>query len=194
MANDEEGESLREHRMEINIIDKTLRDLYYNPETGYQSAEKLFKDIQKHNFGINRKGVQRWLEAQPAYTQHKRVIKSHPKRKTWVRDLGEQLQIDLIFMGIENNESKWAKENDGYGYIVVAIEVLSRYAFAVPTRKKESMEVTPATETILKEFYKHFGRYPKFIVSDYGVEFTNNSFKKMLKKYPAEYVKNNEVI
>ena len=48
----EEGESLREHRMEINVIEKTLRDLYYNPETGYQNAEKLFKDIQKYNFGI----------------------------------------------------------------------------------------------------------------------------------------------
>ena len=138
--------------------------------------------------------MQRWLEAQPEYTQHKRVIKSHPKRRTWVRDLGEQLQIDLIFMGIENNKSKWAKENDGYGYIVAAIEVLSRYAFAVPTRKKESTEVTPATEIVLKEFYEHFGRYRKFIVSDYGVEFTNNSFKKMLKKYPAESVKNDEVI
>ena len=48
MANNEdheEGESLREHRMVINIIDKTLSDIYYNPETGYQSAEKLFRDI-----------------------------------------------------------------------------------------------------------------------------------------------------
>ena len=77
----EVGESLR---IEINIIDKTLRDIYYDPETGYQSAEKLFRDIQKYDFGINRKGVQRWLEAQPAYTQHKRIIKGHPKRQTWV--------------------------------------------------------------------------------------------------------------
>ena len=138
--------------------------------------------------------MQRWLEAQPAYTQHKRVIKSHPKRQTWVRDLGEQLQIDLIFMGIENNKSKWAKENDGYGYIVAAIEVLSRYAFAVPTRKKESIKITPATETILEKFYEHFGRFWSKVHSDCGVEFTNNSFKKMLKKYPAEYVKDNEVI
>ena len=89
MANNEEGGSLPEHRMEINIIDKTLRDIYYNPETGYQSVNKLFKDIQKYNFEINRNGVKRWLEAQPAYTQHKRIIKNHPKRQTWVRDLGE---------------------------------------------------------------------------------------------------------
>ena len=43
----EEGESLREHRMKINVIGKTLRDLYYNPETGYQNTEKRFKDIQR---------------------------------------------------------------------------------------------------------------------------------------------------
>ena len=129
------GETLPEHRMEINVIEKTFCDLYYNPETGYQNAEKLFKGIQKYNFGITRKGVESWLQAQPAYTQHKQLIKNHPKRQTWVRDLGEQLQIDLIFMGIENNKSKWANENDGYGYIVVATEVLSRYAFAIPRKK-----------------------------------------------------------
>ena len=104
-SNVEVGESLREHRMEINVIEKTLRDLYYNPETGYQNAEKLFKDIQKYNLGITGKGVQSWLQAQPAYTQHKQVIKNHPKRQSWVRDLGEQLQMDLIFMSIENNKS-----------------------------------------------------------------------------------------
>ena len=76
MAN-EIGESLREHRIEINVIEKTLRDLYYNPETGYQNAEKLFKDIQKYDFGITRKGVQSWLEAQPAYTQHKQLIDAY---------------------------------------------------------------------------------------------------------------------
>ena len=97
-------------------------------------------------------------------------------------------------MGIENNKSKWAKENDNYGYIVAAIEVLSRYAFAILTKRKESTEVTSATDSILKEFHEHFGRHPKFIVSDYGAEFTNSNFKKILKKYPAEYIKNYEVI
>ena len=164
----EEGESLKEHRMEINVIEKTLRDLYYNPESGYQNAEKLFKDIQKYDFGITRKGVKSWLEAQPAYTQHRQLIKNHPKRQTWVNDLGEQLQIDLIFMGIENNKSKWAKENDGYNYIVVSIEVLSRYAFPIPTKKINKEEVTLATETIFEEFHNCFDRYSKFIVSDYG--------------------------
>ena len=61
-------------------------------------------------------------------------------------------------------------------------------------QQEEATTVTLATETVLKEFHEHFNRYPKFIVSDYGAEFTNNTFKGMLKKYPAEYIKNNEVI
>ena len=97
-------------------------------------------------------------------------------------------------MGIENNKSKWAKENDGYNYIVVAIEVLSRYTFAIPTKKKTKEEVMLATETILEELHNRFGRYPKFIVSDYGSEFVSNTFKNMLKKFPAEYVKDDKVI
>ena len=141
--NEEEGESLHEHRMEINVIEKTLHDLYYNPETGNQKAGKRFKDIQKYDFGITRKGVVSWLQTQPAYTQHKQVIKNHPKRQTWVRDLGEQLQIDLIFVGIENNE------NNGYGYIVAAIEVLSRYAFAIPTKEEVTLATRNYFERIL---------------------------------------------
>ena len=180
--------------MEINVIEKTLQDLYYNPETGYQNAEKLFKDIKKYDFGITRKGVKSWLEAQPAYTQHKQLIKHHPKRQTWVRDLGEQLLIDLIFMGIENNKSKWVKENNGYEYTVAAIEILSRYAFAIPAKGKTGKEVTETTEIILERFHNHFDRYLKFIVSDYGSEFVNDTFKNMLKKYPAEYEKNDNVI
>ena len=70
----------------------------------------------------------------------------------------------------------------GYNYIVVAIEVLSRYAFAIPTKKKTKEEVTLATETVLGEFHNRFGGYPRIIVSDNGSEFVNNTFKNMLKK------------
>ena len=76
-------------------------------------------------------------------------------------------------MGIENHKSKWAKENDGYGYVVAAIEVFSRYALAVSTQTKTGKEVSEATESILEKFHNHFDRYPKFIVSDNGSEFVN---------------------
>ena len=71
---------------------------------------------------------------------------------------------------------------------------MSRYASAVPTKGKTGKEVTEATEIILERFHNHFDRYPKFIVNDYGSEFVNNTFKSMLKKYPAEYVKDDKVI
>ena len=41
----------------------------------------------------------------------------------YVKDLADQIQLDLVDMGIYKNKNK------GYYWILTAVEVLSRYAF-----------------------------------------------------------------
>ena len=64
-----------------------------NPETSYQNAEKLFKDIQKYDFGITRKGVKSWLEAQPAYTQHKKPSKTSDLGRRFRRRIADRFNF-----------------------------------------------------------------------------------------------------
>ena len=44
-----------------------------------------------------------------------------------------------------------AKENSGYNYILTVIDILSRYAFAEPLKRKTGKEVTAAFKKTLKK-------------------------------------------
>ena len=69
---------------------------------------------------ITGKEVKEWLKSQDTYTRCK-PIKKHKFSQTYVYDLGEQMQIDLVDMG------KYKNKNRGYYWILTAIEILSRY-------------------------------------------------------------------
>ena len=88
------------------VIEQELRDLYYNPETGFQSAQRLYQKAKEEGINVTRKIVNEWLKTQDTYTKFKPIKKIHKFRKTFVKDLGEQLQIDLIDMKKWNNENK----------------------------------------------------------------------------------------
>ena len=70
----------------------------------------------------------------------------------------------------------YADENDGYKYLLVVIDIFSRYEWVQPLKDKCSNEVVKAFNKILTE-----GRKPKCLCTDAGQEFTNNSFQEYLK-------------
>ena len=156
------------------IIEQELRDLYYNPETGFQSAERLYKKA-KEGINVSRKIVKEWLKTQETYSRFKPIIRKHKYVKTFAKDLGDQLQMDLVDM------KKCNKENKGYYWILTGIEILSRYAFAIPVYRKDKTSMTKSIERMLTKFKIRFGKYPSFIQFDDGKEFTNVGVKNLLK-------------
>ena len=132
-----------------------LREIYYDTVTGYQSAERLYRKALEEGLDVSRKSVKEWLRTQDTYTRYKPVVRRHKFRKTWVRELGEQIQLDLVDMG------KYKDKNKGYYWILTAIEILSRYAFAIPVYRKDTKSMTGAVEELLRQFYDRFGVYPK---------------------------------
>ena len=46
-----------------------LRDIYYNPSEGYQSAEKLYQKAKANGVSVSRRLVKEWLETQDMYTR-----------------------------------------------------------------------------------------------------------------------------
>ena len=85
-------------------------------------------------------------------------------------------QADLLEM------IPFASVNRNYKYILVVIDVFSRYAWAVAMRKKDAAATTEAFEEIITKHAK--GRSPTNLQTDAGKEFYNSSFKKhILQKY-----------
>ena len=89
-------------------LEQGWRNIYYNPKTGYQSSERLYKKALEDGLNVNRKLVKEWLKSQDTYTRYKPVVRKHKFRKTYVDYLGEQIQMDLVDM------SKYKNQNKGY--------------------------------------------------------------------------------
>src|SRR5258706_5796395 len=113
--------------------------------------------------------VKDWLQTQRPYTLHHPVIKKFQRNRTIARDIDEIWQIDLVDM------QKYASYNENHTFILTVIDVLSKFAFAVPLKNKKPESVISAFRTIFKN------RKPRFIQSDQGMEFLANSVQSFFK-------------
>ena len=163
------------------VTEQKLRDIYYNPSTGYQSMERLYKKAKDEGLGVSRKLVKDWLKTQDTYTIHKPIVRKHKFQRTFVKDLSEQVQMDLVDMG------KFKNQNKGYYWILTAVEILSRYAFAIPVYRKDTKNMTNAIKSLLNEFKERFDNYPKTVQFDEGKEFYNVGVKNLLKERGIHY-------
>ena len=75
------------------INEQELRDIYYDPSKGYQSAEKLYQKAKTDGVKVSRRLVKEWLETQDTYTRFKPVIRKHKFMKTFVKGLSDQIQM-----------------------------------------------------------------------------------------------------
>jgi hypothetical protein len=115
------------------------------------------------------------------YIIHKPSRKHYKTQRTYVDGLAQQIQMDLVDM------SKFSHKNKGNRWILTVIEVLSRYAFAVPVWRKNTESMTKAVENVLAQFKERFGRYPKTAQFDDGKEFYNVGVKTLLKGHDVHY-------
>ena len=70
--------------------------------------------------------------------------------------------------------SKW---NKGYRYLLMIIDVFSKYGWIVPLKDKKGESVAEAFKTIFKE-----GRKPQYLWVDKGKEYYNKHVKDLLEK------------
>jgi hypothetical protein len=84
---------------------------------------------------------------------------------------GYQYQADLADM------SRYARDNDGYKFLLCIIDCFSRFAWVIPLKNKSGPTAAAAFETIFEE------HAPKRLQSDEGTEFFNKDVKKVLQEY-----------
>ena len=108
-----------------------LSKVYYNPknEAGFASVDKLYK-IKEQFPDVTRRQVIDWLAKQRTYTLHKSVRHRFKRNRIIVSYVDEQWQLDLTSM------ASVASSNSGNKYILVAIDLLSKYAWANPIKNK----------------------------------------------------------
>ena len=99
-----------------------------------------------------------------------------PKLKRFKRRHVSSLGVDRIWTADLADMQKYARQNKGYKYIVVVLDVFSRYSWARPLKDKTGESVTKAFKDIFKEGY-----CSSYLWTDKGTEFYNASMREMLK-------------
>lgn len=98
-----------------------------------------------------------------------------PKRKHFVRRRVYSPAVDDTWTADLADLQKYARQNKGYRYILVVLDVFSRYAWARPLKHKTGIQVANAFDDILGE------RTCKKLWCDRGTEFYNRYLDRVLK-------------
>lgn len=147
---------------------KILNEIYYNPKTGYVGISELARKS-----GLTQSEVKHWLESQRTYTLHKPIRHRFSTRRVKVSKIDDQWQADLVDMQ--------AYKDQGKNYILTIIDIFSKYAWAIPIRKKTSEEIKASFEKVFQE------RVPFKIQSDFGLEFRNKPTQDLFKKHGIQW-------
>lgn len=157
----------------MNEIEEYLSSVYFDLKRsgGFGGVDRLYRDVKeegKHK--LSRKQILEWLMKQDAYTLHKPVRRNFKRNRVLVGGIDEQWQMDLADM------PSMQKFNDGYRYLLVCVDVFSKYEWAVPLKTKTGLALVDACKVIfLSE------RKPEKILTDRGTEFFNKHFQTLMK-------------
>lgn len=107
---------------------------------------------------------------------HRTARVRYPRRRFEARDISDFWQSDLIDM------QNFSRLNKGYRYILVVVNVFSKYAYVEPLKTKAGSDVTEAFEKILKR-----AEPPRNLLTDQGLEYYNKQFKRLTAKYKINH-------
>lgn len=109
---------------------------------------------------------------------HRAARKNFPRRSYVMRGINDTFQADLIEM------IPWARENQGYHYILMVIDVFSKQAWAKALKNKTGPEVTKAMTAIFETNSKDI---PRNLHTDEGKEFYNAHFQRLMQKHSINH-------
>jgi transposase InsO family protein len=168
----------------LDTVDHNLAEVYYNARdpASYGGVERLYDRARELNIPADRGRVHKFLTQQVAYQLHRPARHTFVRNQTVVANIDDQWQADLADM------HTISRDNKGYRYILTCIDILSRYAWAVPVRSKTSNDMLDAMRTL---FDVAAPRKPKRLQTDKGTEFYNARVRKFLADQGVELFSTN---
>jgi transposase InsO family protein len=157
--------------------DSDIRRAYYDLESpaAFAGINKVYKEAKVSNPRISRGDVEKYLQSEKTYTLHRPSRKRYNRLRTIPTGLNSDWQCDLAIF------DKIKARNNGYPYLLVCIDVLSRKLVVSPTKSKSSEDMIKAFDKI----WKKSGVFPNKLYSDQGLEF---QAKKMLDYFSRKQI------
>lgn len=152
---------MRDHRGKRKMVNDVLKKIYYNPASvgSYSSVSNLFREARKIDPNVKLDDVKDFLNSQITYSLHKRVVRKFHRNKIVVSNINEYCYMDLIdFIQYKN-------ENNGYSYILCAIDGFTRFAMCTALKNKQATSIRDAIAVMFPI------EQPSNIMTDNGGEF-----------------------
>ena len=150
-----------------------LKDIYYDPKhpSSFSSVDKLYTAaVQDRRRDITRSRIKRFLQNQETYSMHRAVANRFKRNKVLVTGKDDQWEMDLMDMTF------YAKYNNGIKYVLLIIDVFSKFIWLRPLKTKTGVEVKRALDDVLQK-----GRRPRRIRSDKGGEFLARPVQNLMQ-------------
>ena len=138
-----------------------MNEYYYKPRIPFSFGPKKTSRLPND-----------WWQKSRVYTLHRPIRHRFPTRPTLTSAPNMQFQADLMDL------QKFKRQNKGFAYILVVIDIFSRKLFAFPLKNKLGKSVTAAFEKLFRQHTK-----PAYLQTDDGTEFFNSNLQKLLKKH-----------
>ena len=138
-----------------------------NKKIDRQMMNNIFKQQRKCYIG---QGVP-VISEEIANELHKPVRKHFKKRRVISKHFDDIWAADLVDM------QYYSRSNKGFKYILMIIDVFSKYGWAIPLKTKTGLEVTKAFSDLWKK-----QKPPKYLWTDKGKEFINKNMNDLLTK------------
>lgn len=169
--NQNHGKNITHRNLSDESKNEYLSNIFYNIEDpdNHSSLNKLFIRSRQDKKFITREFIKNWLKKQEIYNLFK-----YPKRRK-IRSAFVSSEIDRFWMTDLMDMMKFSKYNSGIKYLLVAIDVLSKYLWIEPLMNKKPESIKKA---LIKIFSK--GRICGTLISDAGTEFTNRIINQFL--------------
>src|SRR5689334_747092 len=117
--------------------DEIIKKVYLSPRTGFKSINSTYQTIKQlyPNEKVTKKEVENFIKNQATHEIHSQPkINKNDFNQITAKQLGF-MQIDLIQM------TNYTKYNEGYNYILIAVDVKSRFSLMEKVKTKSADEV-----------------------------------------------------
>ena len=154
-------------------IKETLDRLYNELDSpaAYAGVERLWLEAKKElGNKITRREVRHYLAGHTPYTLTRPRRVHFPHSRTIPAGYMTDMQCDLMFIKDE------ARNNRGYKYILVGIDVLSKQIYVAKSKTKYAKDMVEAFSELLSKTPMK----PQRIYTDKGTEFTNKPVKDLM--------------
>ncbi len=145
-----------------------LKDM--NEKIDYNLLRTIIGTKRKHHYGS---GVVPIMSEELANEMHKPIRRNFKKRRVISNHVDDIWAADLVDM------QYYSRSNKGYKYILMIIDVFSKYGWAEPLKNKTGAEMVRAFTEIWKT---RQAPSPKYLWVDKGKEFYNKLFRKLLEE------------